>query len=87
MCSVYPCKVFACYSQAVCHVALLTAVGDAAILERGVLPSFVPKTESAGHRWACDRLCKQIFPFHLFTQKGFYHVGLDYWPLGVGCPV
>lgn len=34
MCSVYPCKVFACYSQAVCYVALLTAVGDAAILER-----------------------------------------------------
>lgn len=34
MCSVYPRKVFACYSQAVCYVALLTAVGDAAVLER-----------------------------------------------------
>lgn len=34
MCNAYPCKVFACYAQAVCYVALLTAVGDAAILER-----------------------------------------------------
>lgn len=35
----------------------------------GVLPSFVPKTESAGHRWACDRLCKQIFPFIYLHKK------------------